>query len=153
MTKPTTRARLEDALGRLLAGQPTVTNGQLTVSNLCAEAGVGRDSYYRTHGMAERFAAAKANAQTRQPELLHLRKEVAALKRDRKQLVAEHAAVVRELEDTVAPTPTTSRSSPCATPNSSSTTSSSSSGWSVRRRGSLGWPTTGEPTSTPAPPT
>ena len=48
MTRVATQVRLEQALTRLLAGQPTVTDGELTVSNLCREAGVGRDSFYRT---------------------------------------------------------------------------------------------------------
>ncbi|MEU4770201.1 hypothetical protein AB0H12_44005 [Actinosynnema sp. NPDC023794] len=38
MTRPATQARLEQALTRLLAGRPTATDGELTVSNLCREA-------------------------------------------------------------------------------------------------------------------
>lgn len=52
-------------------------------------------------GLAERFAAARANAQTRQPELLQLGRDVAALKRARKQTARDHAATVRELEATI----------------------------------------------------
>lgn len=101
MTKPATRARLEAALTRLLAGQPTCTDGELTVSNLCREAGVGRDSYYRTDGIAERFEAVRANAQAHKPELLQLREEIAELKRERRKTRGDHAQTVRELEDTI----------------------------------------------------
>ncbi|SEG94280.1 hypothetical protein SAMN04489712_14510 [Thermomonospora echinospora] len=101
MTRPQTRARLEDALSRLLAGQPIRTDGQLTVTNLCREAGVGRDSFYRSPDIVARFEAAKANAQAHKPELLQLREEIAELKRERRKLKSDHARTVRELEKTI----------------------------------------------------
>jgi hypothetical protein len=45
VTRADTHARLEQALARLLAGQPISSDGALTISGLCREAGVGRDSY------------------------------------------------------------------------------------------------------------
>ncbi|MEV0408956.1 hypothetical protein [Actinoallomurus sp. NPDC050550] len=101
MTKAVTRARLEDALTRLLAGQPARTDGELTVSNLCREAGVGRDSYYRSKDIVERFEAAKANAEARKPEVLRLRDELAETRREHNRTKTAHAEVVRELEDTI----------------------------------------------------
>lgn len=101
MTRPDTQARLEDALSRLLAGQPVCTDGQLTVTNLCREAGVGRDSYYRTPGMADRFEAAKANAAAREPELVLLRQRVRDLERQLKATRRDHSAALRTLEETV----------------------------------------------------
>lgn len=101
MTRASTLARLDEAITRLLAGQPTCTDGELTVSNLCAEAGVGRDSYYRSPEIVEKFAAAKANAEARKPEVVALREEVAALRRQMRENAAAAAELRRELEDTI----------------------------------------------------
>jgi predicted nuclease with TOPRIM domain len=101
MTRATTLTRLEEAMGRLLAGQPTQTDGELTVSNLCAEAGVGRDSYYRSPQIIEKFTAAKANADARKPEFVALREELAEVKRQLKAQTREAAAERRALEETI----------------------------------------------------
>jgi chromosome segregation ATPase len=101
MTKAVTRARLEDALTRLLAGQPARTDGELTVSNLCREAEVGRDSYYRSEDIVGRFEAAKANAEAHKPEVLRLRDELADAKREHNKTKTAHARAIRELEDTI----------------------------------------------------
>ena len=93
---------VQQALTRLLAGQPTVTDGELTVSNLCREAGVGRDSFYRSPPeFKDAVVAAQANREAQQPELVALREEITALKRERKQTASDHAATVRELEETI----------------------------------------------------
>lgn len=102
MTRASTQARLDQALTRLLAGQPTTTDGALTVSNLCREAGVGRDSYYRSpQTFRDTVAAAQANRQIYQPELVALREEIAKLKREQKQTARDQAATVRELEERI----------------------------------------------------
>ncbi|RDI35444.1 hypothetical protein [Lentzea flaviverrucosa] len=102
MTRAATQVRLHQALTRLLAGQPTATDGELTVSNLCREAGVGRDSFYRSpQEFKDAVAAAQANRDARQPELVALRDEIAILKGQRKQTAGQHAATVREMEETV----------------------------------------------------
>lgn len=99
MTRPSTQARLEQALTRLLAGQPTTTDGELTISNLCREAAVGRDSYYRSpQTFKDSVAAAQANRQAQQPELVTLREEITCLKRERTQAARDQAATMRELE-------------------------------------------------------
>jgi hypothetical protein len=101
VTRTTTQARLEQALNRLLTGRPATSDGDLTISSLCREAGVGRDSFYRSaQEFKDSVAAAFAKSEAQQPELLALREEVAALKRARKQADRDHAQTVRELEAT-----------------------------------------------------
>jgi chromosome segregation ATPase len=101
MTRDPTGQRLDEALSRLLAGQPTVTDGTITVTNLCLEAGVGRDSFYRCPEIKSKFTAAKANAEARKPELLQLREEIVRLRHQDKQDHREHAQQVRDLETTI----------------------------------------------------
>jgi hypothetical protein len=112
VTRTTTQDRLDQALTRLLAGQPAVTDGELTVTNLCEEAGVGRDSYYRTPGVVARFTAAKTSATTPGTELARLRDQVVPLKREITDLKRDHAAQISELKTSSRPTPGRSRSSP-----------------------------------------
>jgi hypothetical protein len=101
MTTDITRQRLEEALTRMLAGRPTRTDGRLTVANLCLEAGVGRDSFYRNPTIRARFAEARANHSTHQPELTRLREQLAAHRSHAKDVARHHADVIRELEQTV----------------------------------------------------
>ncbi|MGW4958834.1 hypothetical protein ACWEPL_16535 [Nonomuraea sp. NPDC004186] len=62
---------MEQALTRLLAGQPTGSDGALTISSLCREAGVGRDSYYRSpQQFKDTVAAAFVRCGAQQPELV-----------------------------------------------------------------------------------
>ena len=99
MTRPGTQQRLDQALTRLLAGQPAVTNGELTVTNLCKEACVGRDSYYRSPEAVVRFTAARDSATTPGTELGRLRDQVTALKRETTDLKRNHSAQISELDD------------------------------------------------------
>jgi hypothetical protein len=101
VTRAATRERLDQALTRLLAGQPAVTDGELTVSNLCKEAGVGRDSYYRTPQAVARFTATRTAAGTPGTELARLRDQVSALTRAARDGKRDHAAQASELEDQV----------------------------------------------------
>jgi chromosome segregation ATPase len=101
MTRDSTLARLDNALGQLLAGQPTRTDGELTVSNLCAEAGVGRDSYYRSPQIIEKFTAAKTNADARKPEIVSLREELADTRGKLKTQAREAAEDKRTLDGMV----------------------------------------------------
>jgi hypothetical protein len=101
MTRASTEQRLDQALTRLLAGQPTVTDGAITVTNLCLEAGVGRDSFYRCPEIKKKFTAAKTNAEAHQPEVLQLREEARARKREHQELRRAHAEQVRDLEATI----------------------------------------------------
>jgi hypothetical protein len=102
VTRAATQNQLQLALTRLLAGQPTSSDGALTISSLCREAGVGRDSYYRSpQQFKDTVIAAFARREAQQPELVALREENAALKREKKQTAQESARAVRELENTI----------------------------------------------------
>jgi hypothetical protein len=101
VTRAATQERLDQALTRLLAGQPAVTDGELTVTNLCREAGVGRDSYYRTPQAVARFTTARTTAATPGTELAQLRDRITALARESKDSQRDHAMQISELEDRV----------------------------------------------------
>jgi hypothetical protein len=102
MTRPDTETRLNDALSRLLAGQPTTTDGLLNVTNLCLEAGLGRDSFYRSSNtFRQRFTDAKTNRESQEPELVSLREKIRVLKRTTKDANHDTAKRTRELEDTI----------------------------------------------------
>jgi chromosome segregation ATPase len=101
VTRANTQARLDQALSRLLAGQPTVTDGVVNVVNLCREAGVGRDSFYRSpQEFKDRFNAAQANSADHQPEVLELRTKLARLKQESKESARRQAATIHDLEET-----------------------------------------------------
>ena len=101
MTRASTQNRLDQALTRLLAGQPTVTDGTINVSNLCREAGVGRDSFYRSpQEFKDRFAAAQTNHSDNQPEIVRLRDELSRLKRQQADDRRKQAEAIRDLEAT-----------------------------------------------------
>jgi hypothetical protein len=101
VTRASTQNRLDQALSRLLAGQPTVTDGSMNVSNLCLEAGVGRDSSYRSpQEFKDRFQAARANHSDNQPEIVRRRDELAKLKREHADTRRKQAEAIRDLEET-----------------------------------------------------
>ncbi|WP_405613583.1 hypothetical protein OG292_14330 [Streptomyces sp. NBC_01511] len=91
---------LMEAFERLMHGLPEVTDGKITIVNLCTEAGVSRASYYRSP-VAEAVKEILEAPQTRRPEPEELRAEVSRLKKAERELRSEHAAEVRELKDTV----------------------------------------------------
>jgi DNA anti-recombination protein RmuC len=93
--------RLITAFGRLAQGQAAVTDGALTVTNLCAEAGVSRASYYRSP-VAASVKELLASPSTHRPEVDRLRDEVRQLRKDGKELRRRHAEQVRELKATIA---------------------------------------------------
>ena len=92
---------LMEAFERLMHGLPELTDGKITVVNLCTEAGVPRASYYRSP-VAQAVKEILEAPQTRRPEPEELRAEVSRLKRAERELRSEHAAEVRELKDTMA---------------------------------------------------
>jgi len=102
MTRPSTNERLNQALTRLLAGQAALTDGQLNVTNLCREAGVGRDSYYRSPPMFKAtFDTARANQAGQRPELAALRQQTADLKTEHQRMTRERNDTLRALQETV----------------------------------------------------
>ncbi|MEU4655132.1 hypothetical protein AB0G32_14530 [Streptomyces sp. NPDC023723] len=92
---------LIEAFERLMHGLPELTDGKITVVNVCTEAGVSRASYYRSP-VAQAVKEILEAPQTRRPEPEELRAEVARLKRAERELHSEHAAEIRELKGTVA---------------------------------------------------
>lgn len=76
------RSRIRAAMDRLLAGQPTCSNGSLTAAALAAEAGVHRMALQKRHADLKEEFYARVRAETHQtPEVeRRLRKEVERLK-------------------------------------------------------------------------
>lgn len=96
-----TDRRLMAAFERLALGQPEITDGTTTVTNICSEAGVSRASYYRSP-VADAVKEIRNDPQARRPEMDELRDDVRKLCRTERKLRSEHAAEVRELRGTVA---------------------------------------------------
>ncbi|MEU9473459.1 hypothetical protein AB0D78_44320 [Streptomyces avermitilis] len=92
---------LMEAFERLMHGLPELTDGKITIVNLCTEAGVSRASFYRS-SVAQAVKEILEAPQTRRPEPEELRAEVSRLKRAERELRSEHAAEIRELKDTLA---------------------------------------------------
>jgi hypothetical protein len=76
------RARIRAAMDRLLAGQPTRSNGSLTAVALAAEADVHRMALHKRHADLKEEFYARVRAETHQPPEVEkrLRKEVVRLK-------------------------------------------------------------------------
>lgn len=91
MTTPigtTAETALRQAMERLLAGRPTLTDGRLTVTNLAREAGLSRASAYRAAAIVQAFrdhirqpAARDMTPTARQDRIAALEAERAALQR------------------------------------------------------------------------
>jgi hypothetical protein len=88
------------AFERLMLGRPELTDGRVSVTNICTEAAVSRASYYRPL-VAAAIKEILATPQTSRPELETLRDEVKPLKKTEKDLRREHAAAIRELKATI----------------------------------------------------
>jgi chromosome segregation ATPase len=99
MTTDTDR-KIKQAFERLMLGRPEITDGALTISNICTEARVSRASYYRSPHATEIKQLLDA-PQTKRPEIEDLREEARQLKKSERKLRSEHAAEVRELRDTL----------------------------------------------------
>ncbi|MGH3285127.1 MAG: hypothetical protein ACRDPD_10675 [Streptosporangiaceae bacterium] len=95
-----TDRKINEAFERLLAGHPEITDGKLTVSNICVEAGISRASYYRS----SQAAAIKRRLDTpraARPELEDLRDQVSQHKKTERALRSQHAAQIRDLRHTI----------------------------------------------------
>ena len=103
---------MQEAMARLVAGRPRVTDGRLTVANLAREAGVGRSTANRAINVLEAFHGAAARVpRRRNPEMetaaVRSRDaaEIAALKENVNQLaqqvqrLAVHGAEQRRIID------------------------------------------------------
>jgi len=89
------------AFERLMQGRPEVTDGTITATNICLEAGVSGASYYRSPVAALIKDILKA-PQTRCPELDQLHDEVKQLRQTERTLRRDYAAETREFKDTIA---------------------------------------------------
>lgn len=93
-----TNHKIKQAFERLMLGHAEITDGTLTISNICAEAGVSRASYYRSPLAAEIKQVLDA-PQTKRPEVEQLREDVRHLKSTERRLRSEHATETRQLRD------------------------------------------------------
>ncbi|MFE4337294.1 hypothetical protein ACFRQM_50815 [Streptomyces sp. NPDC056831] len=91
---------LMEAFERLMHGVPEITDGTVTVVNICTEAGVSRASYYRSPVAAAVKEILEA-PEIRRPEPDELRAEVARLRKLERALRSQHAGELRELRDAV----------------------------------------------------
>ena len=93
--------KIQAAYHALTAGRPGVSDGQLTISNICLEAGISRASFYRSPlaGKIRRDLADPDS--TKRPDAEQLRAKVRELTAADKQLRSEHAAEIRNLRATM----------------------------------------------------
>ena len=92
--------KIQSAYDALTAGRPSVTDGQLTVSNICTEAGISRASFYRSPLAAPIRADLADPASNRRPEAQQLRVKLRDLIVADKELRSKHAAEIRDLRAT-----------------------------------------------------
>ena len=92
--------KIKKAFERLMLGRPESTDGTLTISNICAEAGVSRASYYRSPHAAQ-IKQILDTPQTKRPEIEELRKEIRHLKNTERRLRSENATETRQLKVTI----------------------------------------------------
>jgi len=95
-----TDTKIQEAFQRLVLGRPEITDGTLTISNICAEAGVSRASYYRSP-QAAAIKHQLDTPHTQRPEIDDLRQQVKHLKTADRQLRSENAAEIRYLRETI----------------------------------------------------
>lgn len=93
--------KIQAAYDTLTAGRPAVTDGQLTVSGICAEAGISRASFYRSPLATPIRADLADPASTRRPEAEQLRVKARELTAADKELRSKHATEIRDLRATV----------------------------------------------------
>jgi hypothetical protein len=93
--------KLIDAYDRLVTGRSATTDGAVTVSNLCTEAGVSRASYYRSP-VAALVKDMLASGQAPRSEIDTLRAQLRELKAADKDLRRRHAEEIRDLKATIA---------------------------------------------------
>ena len=93
--------KIKSAYDRLTHGRAEIADGQLTITNICLEAGVSRASFYRSaHAPDIRHALSDPNDVSR-PEPEQLRQQVQQLNKTEKALRSQHASETRELRDTL----------------------------------------------------
>jgi DNA repair exonuclease SbcCD ATPase subunit len=96
----TTDEKIKAAFDKLLQGRPELTDGQLTATNVCLEAGVSRASFYRSSHAASIRQALTNPGSVPSPETEQLREQVRELKQADQTLRRQHATEIRELRAT-----------------------------------------------------
>ncbi|WP_328308425.1 hypothetical protein OG432_05865 [Streptomyces sp. NBC_00442] len=94
-------AALKAASERLLRGEPTRSDGSLTVASLAVEADVSRASAYRYPQVLAEFRNLVAEREDAAAPSASLRQEVQSLKAAERGLRQEHAREVRELRSSI----------------------------------------------------
>lgn len=92
---------LHAASERLLRGEPTRSDGSLTVAALAVEAGISRASAYRYPHVLAEFRDRVADRDEAATPSASLRQEIQALKGAERRLRQEHAREVRELRSSI----------------------------------------------------
>lgn len=100
-TTDATESALRAASERLLRGEPTRSDGSLTVASLAVEAGVSRASAYRHPRVLAEFQNLVADREDAAAPSTSLRQEVQTLKAAERRLRQEHAREVRELRSSI----------------------------------------------------
>jgi hypothetical protein len=93
--------KIQAAYDALTAGRPGISDGQLTISNICLEAGISRASFYRSPLAATIRRDLADPGTAKRPEADQLRAKIRELTAADKQLRSEHAAQIRDLRATV----------------------------------------------------
>ncbi|MFI6883818.1 hypothetical protein [Streptosporangium canum] len=119
-----------DGFERLMPGRPEISDGTVTVINICVEAGVSRASYYRSPvaAVVKELLAAPAVAR---PEVEELRAEIARLKKAERKLRSDKAEEIRDLADTMDTYANHIQVLTCAMPSWKKGTGSFASGWNA----------------------
>jgi hypothetical protein len=93
--------KIQAAYDALTAGRPGISDGQLTISNICLEAGISRASFYRSPLAATIRRNLADPGAAKRPETEQLRAKVHELTAADKQLRTKHATEIRDLRATV----------------------------------------------------
>lgn len=93
--------KIQAAYDALTAGRPGISDGQLTISNICLEAGISRASFYRSPLAATIRRDLADPGTAKRPEAEQLRAKIRELTAADKQLRSQHAAEIRDLRATV----------------------------------------------------
>ena len=93
--------QVQAAFDRLAAGRPELSDGRLSVTNVCLEAGVSRASFYRCAQATKIRQALTDPADKPRPDAEEFRAQARALQLAEMALRSEHAAEVRELRTMV----------------------------------------------------
>jgi hypothetical protein len=93
--------KIQAAYDTLTAGHPVISDGQLTVSNICLEAGISRASFYRSPLAGKIRRDLTDPGSTTRPGAGQLRAKVRELTAADKQQRSKHAAEIRDLRATM----------------------------------------------------